>query len=138
MQVKDFFERLYKINQKINLEMDKLAILQARATKGTATLSFASGQSGNNLNVESNAIKMVELEDKIGKYIIEAKVIENEIEEAINILEDDRLKFILYARYIYFENWGDIASKMNYSKRYVMTLHKKAFEIIGERVEILN
>lgn len=133
MQLKEYLETPFYMNQKIDLKIDKLAMLQAAAIKTTASISATTGGSGNYQKMESNVVKITELKEEIRKDIVILLETENKVEKTIKLIGDDRLELILMARYIFFESWEDIATNLNYSKRYIYKLHDKALEILNDR-----
>lgn len=73
---------------------------------------------------------IMERKEQIVAQIGQAAALAREIEQAIESLEDDRLRLLLRYRYISGWTWERIAVEMGYAYRQVTRLHGKALEEI--------
>lgn len=73
---------------------------------------------------------IMERKEQIVSQIGQAAALAREIEQAIESLEDDRLRLLLRYRYISGWTWERIAVEMGYAYRQVTRLHGKALEEI--------
>lgn len=83
---------------------------------------------------ESTAINLALLREQYGMIIVEAETVCAEITANIERMRDEKLRTLLYDRYILFHSWSQITEKMNtyrpwkeYEPKSVMGyLHRKA------------
>lgn len=118
MKAERYKERIQMVQSVLKgLEMDGMP-------KGTMT--------GN--PTESTAINLYLLQQQYGMIIVEAEAVCAEITADIERMRDEKLRTLLYDRYILFHSWSQITEKMNqfrpwkeYEPKSVMGyLHKKA------------
>lgn len=126
--LKDWLKRAKKANDNVEfwytrLEHDREC---ARGKKGTGSSGTYSSSSLN--STEDALIKLVETERKVHEKETEFKRIYDEINDAINKLEDDSFQMILYWHYLKFMTWEEVAEKMYYSIGTVYYKHNKALE----------
>jgi len=86
--------------------------------------------SGSGLGIDDCVCEMDELDQELLGKIYQAIQTQCAIENAINCVEDDRLRLILSYRYIDGMKWENICYEANYSWQWVHKLHKKALETI--------
>lgn len=86
--------------------------------------------SGGGLGIDDCIAEIDELIREISDKIHQAIAVRKSIERAINSVEDDRIKLILYFRYIDGLKWENICCETNYSWQWVHKLHKSGLEKI--------
>lgn len=88
--------------------------------------------SGNNSDLSDMMIRLDGVIGKINAAINEKWELRKEIRQAIEALNSENEKTILYYRYIHYFTWEQIAERMSYSLQHVYYLHGDAlnhFEI---------
>ena len=84
----------------------------------------------------------IDYDNKVNERIDKKYKVRGEILEVIDAVEDGRLRFLLFARYMEFQKWETIAELMGYDTRHVFRLHRRALDIaeriIAEKFKIEN
>ncbi|NLD11692.1 MAG: DUF1492 domain-containing protein [Clostridiales bacterium] len=58
-----------------------------------------------------------------------------EISDVIRIVESKECRQVLHMRYVENSKWDEVATKMNYSRRWIMALHRQALERVSTIIE---
>ena len=109
---------------------EKILRLRSQAEKITTTYSDAPSFGGFADHRQQIIAEMVDTQRKYESAVQECKKKLSEIAFFINSLEgypecyQDVL--VLEMRYLYFENWQDIALKLNYEERQIYRIHGRA------------
>ena len=107
----------------------QIALERERATATTKALSPIMVASSKSNTMESAILKIVERQEKLYKQIIDTEVVRDEIETAIDGLQDDRMKEVLKERYIVGTPfWWQIANNLSISEPYAKKLHRRALD----------
>ena len=125
-RLKHYLKSAWYWQKKKDLLSDKIQVLRSRAEKITTSYSDAPTFGGFEDHRQAVIAEMVDTEKKYEAAIKECKKKSAEIEFFINLLEDFQEKLILEYRYIYYENWQDIALSLNYEERQVYRIHGRA------------
>lgn len=88
--------------------------------------------------VEYKALRVVDLENELQALAQEFDIIKDELINYFNKLDNELYKELLLLRYVYFENWENIASMLGYSLAHTYTLHRKAKETLKNKNLIVN
>lgn len=88
------------------------------------------GGSGNADKIQRSVEKLAEIDEKIAKQLERTAARRQEIENAIDSLSDSRYRVVLRCRYLDGESFERIATRMNYSYRWVKALHRQGLEEI--------
>jgi|LGVF01.2.fsa_nt_gb hypothetical protein len=86
--------------------------------------------SGSGLGIDDCVAETDKLEQKLIDKIYEAIKTQRAIDNAIDCVEDDRLRLILSYRYIDGLKWENICCEANYSWKWIHILHNEALEKI--------
>lgn len=70
--------------------------------------------------------RVAEYGEKIEQSINQLASVSSEVLDAINQVQDTKLRRVLFLRYIRRMRWEDISDEMGYTKRNVTILHGKA------------
>lgn len=73
---------------------------------------------------------MLELRDELAAELRRQLAIRREIEEAIRVVEDERLQELLRLRYIEGLTWDKVAERIGYSYRQTMRVQGRALKDI--------
>lgn len=103
---------------------EEIARWEAQAVALTARYGEASGSGGED-SLQRAVEKMLELRDELAEELRRQLAIRREIEEAIRVVEDERLQELLRLRYIEGLTWERVAERMGYSYMQINRLHKK-------------
>lgn len=129
MTAKEFLNRGFHIDRRINSRLDQIARLKELATKTNATLSDMPGNPNHdNSKLEDIVVKIVTLENEINEDIDRLVEISREVMVAVNTVTEPQENLVLSRRYLNFWTWEDIAAEMDCSVRHIHRLHGKALE----------
>lgn len=127
MITKQYLNQARYLDERINTKIDQVKSLHDLATKATSTLSDMPGSPTRNTHrMEDIIIKILMLENVINDDIDCLVDLRNEINDAINSVEDEECRLLLEKRYIGMEKWEDIALELSMGMDNVFRLHKKA------------
>ena len=132
--MKAYLNRAYKIEHRINVKLERLERLRALAEKTTATLSDMLKSPNRDGGNEDILARIVDMENEIKRDINHLLDIKEDVQGAIETVEEPELKLLLELRYLCYRSWGDIAEEMNYDVRQIHRIHSKAlFELNKKR-----
>ncbi len=135
MDVKQWLLRAYRIDQQIQSKNEQIEMWETLAQKVTSNPSAQPGGSGgtNYSRVENYCIKIADAQMEIERQRDELIRVRQEIEAAINKVQNITLRLLLEQRYLLCKNWEDIADFMGYCVEYVKRdLHKQALRAARE------
>ena len=142
MTAKEFLQKAYRIDQRINAKLEQVASLRELATKVSTALSGAPLSGTRNVHkMEDIIAKMVDLETEINRDIDALVDLKHEIVSVIKQIENPEYQTLLELRYLCFKVWEQIAVDLKYSIQNVYKIHDRALisvsEILhsGQRVE---
>ena len=136
MSVKDFLNKIRKIDLLINEKLDEVSELRDRLTNITANTENERVQTSMQGDKFGATIaKIVDLEEKINADIDTLVEYKRVARELIEKLDDDVLKLILYKRYFSGKTFEQIAVEINYSWRWTCKLHGKALQKLNKYKE---
>lgn len=127
---KEFLKRYLVADRRLTVLIDELEIWRSRVTKITPFLSGLPGGSAED-PLQMAVERIAALERRISKEIVWLMLTRAEIREAIEMVQDKKLRLLLEYRYIHGKTWEEIAERMNYSWRQIMRLHKFALSAIN-------
>ena len=129
MAVKEFLNRIRKIDLLINCNLDEIEKLRNLLTGGAVRYDSEKVQtSSDNDRMTDTIAKIIELEKTINEDIdelVDKKIVAREM---IERLDDDREKIILYKRYFDGKSFEQISVECNYSWKWVHVLHGNALK----------
>lgn len=132
MTVKEYLKNAYRLDNKINSNLEELAKLKELVTSISAVKYDEKVQtSKSNTSPFINTInKIIKLEKKIDEEIDSLVDLKNEMREAVENVEDTDEQLVL--RYRYFNNmtWDDIAMTLNIGKSTARRIHDNAIKHI--------
>ena len=131
MTAEKWLNRAYKIDREID------ALIEERQK----SFDKACGISGGNIGAERVqtskrnmtadwSIAYIEYTQRIESRMAELWEVKGEVFDAINQVEDNRLRQLLLCRYIKFMKWEEIAEKMIYEVRNIYKLRRKALKAV--------
>ena len=131
MDAKEFLNRAYRMEQRVQSKLEQIEALKSLATHVTA--SFGSepvDRTRNNTAMQDTVIRIMEAEQELNREIDELVDTKQEIKRTIDLVPDVTLRLILEKRNLCFEKWEQIAIDMFYSLRSVQEKHREAVRIV--------
>ena len=127
MTTKEFLNQAYRIDQRINSKLEQIKNLRELATKATSTISETGVcDSENKQRMESNVVKIVDLEREINEDIDMLIEVKKDIVTMIKKVENPEYQTLLELRYLCFKRWEQIAVEMGYGIDNVYKMHQKS------------
>ncbi len=108
--------------ERIKAEMEELRAMRANISAGGG----GAGRKGYKNDLSGRMARLDSLEADKEKELCHMMEIHERIEMAINSLENEQERDVLFYRYIKDLGWQGIAKKMSYSERWVYMVHGKA------------
>lgn len=137
MTAKEYLQRAWQIDRRIQDKINQAARLKEMATNVTATLSGMPGSSSRNHHKMDGAIAtMMDMAKDIEEETERLLRVKTETMQTIWAVEDVTCRTLLELRYISFLTWETIADEMDLSKRWVLELHGKALKIVEEKLAL--
>ena len=112
---------------------DELREIAERITPNYASEGGGTHQSGDKLG--SAVARIIDAEKRVSAEIELMIATKNDIENTINAVNDDRLKDILYSRYICGKKWEQIAVDLNIEYRWLLRLHGRALQEVKNEID---
>lgn len=139
MTAKEYLNRAWNVDQRINSKLHQLDSLKDMATKATSTLGTEPVSGTRNVQRMADTIdNIVALENEINDDIDRLVDLKRDVIKTISKVQDTHCLTLLELRYLSFKSWDDIAAEMNYTSRWVHIMHSKALaaveKILAERV----
>ena len=137
MKAKEFLQKAYRIDQRINSKLEQVTSLRELATKATATLQDSPIKGSRHVHsMEDIIAKMADLETEINQNIIELVELKGEIVSVIQKIDNPEHQTLLELRYLCFKTWEQIAVEMYYSVRNIYKLHDQAMAIVQKNLRV--
>ena len=130
MTAKDFLQMGYHLNERIEIEREKVEAMRTMAERTTRNLDGTPGGKGRHDGREEIIVKMADAERAMIEDIDALLIIRADINTAIEGVSDLQLQMLLQYRYMLYKQWPEIADKMGYDIRHVMRLHAKALDLV--------
>ena len=128
MTPKEYLRQAYRLDQKINSDLEEVAALREMAS------SVSSPQLSERVQTSRKGDapfvrcleKIIELEDKINKEIDLLVELKKEIRMVITTVEDTDERMVLKYRYVHNYTWEQIGNELHADARTVRRWHGKA------------
>ncbi len=131
MNAKEFFQRNYYLEQRVNSRLRRLSDLRQLAGQVTPSLGREPVSGSADVHkLDGTIAKIVDMEREINEEIdrlVEAKC---ESMAVIRQVEHPDQQLVLELRYLDFKSWPSIAEEMGLSPCWVQTLHERALAAI--------
>lgn len=128
MTPKEYLRQAYRLDQKINSDLDEVNSLREMAS------SVSSPQLGERVQTSRNTDapfvrcleKIMDLEEKINKEVELLVELKKEIRSVITTVEDTDERLVLKYRYVHNYTWEQIGNELHADARTVRRWHGKA------------
>ncbi len=134
MNAKEFMNRAYRLETRINNKTEQIQILRALAEKVTA--AYGTEAVSHSRNVDSMADQLArisEAEETLRNALDELVAVRNKITETINRVDDVDCQTLLELRYLCMKPWDEIREIMGMSRTNMFRLHRDALRLV-ERI----
>lgn len=121
MTAKQYLMRAWQIDRRIERKIEERDRLVARLESGVGQLSGMPKGGGHDWT--DSALKVVDLTGQIDREISELCRVKREVAQAIDRVEDRRVREVLELRYRNYLSWEEISRAVRYDLRWVYRLH---------------
>lgn len=111
----------------------ELARWEAQSTALTARYGVAPGRGGDD-PLQRAVEEILALQAELGEQLRKQVAIRREIEGSILRVEDERLRELLWLRYLEGLTWEKVAERMRCSYQWVHSLHKDALSHVSLKI----
>lgn len=128
MTVKEYLHQAYRLDQKINSDLEEVSALREMASSVSSpqlTERVQTSRKGDAPFVRCLE-KIMELEEKINREIDLLVELKKEIRSVISTVEDTDERLVLKYRYIHNYTWEQIGNELHADSRTVRRWHGKA------------
>lgn len=121
--------------RRVKAAQDHLTELRAIAEHITPNYGSTGGGQACGDKLGDAVARIVDAEARVDAEIELLIATEREIDRVIKSVDDDKLRTLLYERYINGKTWEQVAVRMNYSYRHTTKLHGTALNILKDVLE---
>ena len=137
--VQHYLRSAWFYQKKADFLNEKIMVLRSKATKMTTSFQDVPSFGGFEDHKQQIIADMVDLEREYKKNHQQCRNKLQEIAFFINQLESFQERIVLQMRYLYFENWQDIALRLNYEERQIYRIHGRGLvNLIGIHENIIK
>lgn len=128
----NYLKRYRVLSLEIDQITDELQRWQDLATRISPSYSDMPHGGGKD-KVQSAAVEVAELTDKLNEKIHEAVMMQNKIKSLLETIKDDKLRQLMTLHYINGKNWKEVSAIMKYEYHYTGRLHGQALSLIKKK-----
>lgn len=130
---KAFLQIYHQAELAIWVKKRRIAHLRQISVQITTTIKAVSAYTGPGDKVGECASEIAALTEEIEKETADLASLQRRVEAAIqSLVEDDKQRAVLEARYLAELSWEEIAYNMHYAYRWVLRLHKRGLLAMQE------
>lgn len=129
MTAKEWLSQMWTLDDRVERKLEEVYRMRSQIERANAVISDMP-RGGGRHDWTDTLIKATELERKLLDDIRDMMALKSEIHEAIDLIDDARLRQLLELRYINHRSWRAIAREMHYDESWVYVLHGKALRQI--------
>ena len=124
---KEYLMRYQTMAMHIKILTDQAQELQEMAVRTTPFLSGMPGGGGPNIHkLEEGVERLVQAKERIAQALMQAMQVRQEIETVIESVPEEKLRYILQARYLLGKSWGGMSDDLHMDERWLRRLHNRA------------
>ncbi len=130
MTVKEYFYQAYRLDQRINSNLEEVTALREMSSSVSSPLLTERVQTSRKCDAPFVRCieKIIDLEEKINKEIDLLVELKKEIRGVISTVEDTDERLVLKYRYIHNYTWEQIGNELHADSRTVRRWHGSALQ----------
>ena len=133
MTAKEYLGQAYRLDQRINSKLQQVEHLRSLTQKVTVSYGVEPVSHTRDVtSLQNTIIRLMEAEEEINRQIDELVDLKIDIGKVIERVRNESYRMILEKRYLCFLPWDQIASDMHYSRRWTLTKHERAVEVVDK------
>lgn len=126
-------EQYQILHTEIDQISDELQRWQDIATRISPSYSDMPLHGGGSDKVQTAAVEVAELTDKLNQKIHEAVMMQNKIKRLLETLKNDKLRQLMMLHYINGKRWEEVSVMMKYEYHYTVRLHGQALSLLRKK-----
>ena len=128
MTAKEYLRQAYRLDQKINSDLEEMASLREMAANVSSPQFTERGQTSRNTDAPFVRCieKIMDLEHRINQEVDLLVDLKDEIRAVITTVEDTDERMVLKYRYVHNYTWEQIGNELHADSRTVRRWHGKA------------
>lgn len=131
MTAKEYLGQAYRLEQHINTRFEEIQSLRSMSEKTTAAYGGETVSHSRNIrSLENILVKIIDAENELNAEIDRLVDLKAEIKATLEQVENDSYRLLLIKRYLCYLPWAQIANEMNYSRRWTLTKHERALDVV--------
>lgn len=133
-EVKSYLNQAYYIDRRIDVLQNELSMLESKLEK--CSPSYTTTRCGSpQPSFEYTLDRVIKYRETLNREINNLVDHKRDIKQAIEKLDNDKEKLILYKRYINFQTFESIAEDLKLDPRQIYRIHKKTLEKLQNVIE---
>lgn len=129
-EVKEYLNRAYYLDRRIDTLQDELNMLESRLYKCTPSYNSNVGNSPQP-TFEYVLDRVIQYRERLNREVDNLIDAKNDIKSCIDSLSDGMEKIVLTKRYINYQKYEDIANDLHYTVRQIMNINKRGIKNIS-------
>lgn len=128
---KEYLKRYRYACDRVDALTAEIHMLNARLRKVTTSYNACGGSGSTDVDKLTNGTaRLIELKEKLARELDELAFVREEVTDAINAVSEERLRLLLYRRYILGQRWERIAADMDRDIRWIYRMHGRALQML--------
>lgn len=124
--LKKYLKSAWYWQNKKDFLLEKIKRLRSQAEKMTTSFQDVPVIGGFDDHRQAVIVEIIDTQHQYERAVHECKKRLAELRYFISLLEDYQEMLVLEMRYLHYENWQDIAYKLNYSEQMIYKIHGRA------------
>lgn len=117
MDVKEYLNKYGELERKTRRYKERLAMINASIQNTSIELDGMPKGTGTSSPTETAAIELIEVKDKLERYILVFEAMRQRILDEIEQVPEPLYRELLYARYIERLRWEDVVDRVSDARR---------------------
>lgn len=129
---KEYLKRYRAACDRTDALTAEIHMLNARLRKVTTSYNACGSSGSSDVDKLTNGTaRLIELKEKLAHELDELAFVREEVTDAINAVSEERLRLVLYRRYILGQRWERIAADMDRDIRWIYRMHGRALQMLA-------
>ena len=135
MDAREYLRQIAKLDMKINIQLEDLAMLRTIAEKADSCIYGMPAQGGNPRKLEDVVIRIVDMEAELNRDIDRLSESRREIAKYLDRITDENCRLVLQMHYIQGYTVEEIARRMAYSRSQIYRFNREGLAELQKIVD---
>lgn len=135
MTAKEYLGQAYRLDQRINSKLQQVETLRSLTQR--VTVAYGGEVVSHTRNVTSmqdTIVRLMQAEEELNREIDRLVDLKAEIAGVIGQVRNESYRLILEKRYLCFQTWAQIGDDLHYTRRWLLTKHERAVDIVEKLI----